>query len=221
MARTRPSKTQPRSLSAPGPLPIPVELITAGIPLDADLELDRQRRLEALKAQLTRMFAKGRGAEAIDQVMLAMADLERANERLAWRVLRANRYRFGRSTQKLSTDELRQLFLGFDGDESVDPPGAEPDVPAPLEPEQIDDRSAEEAARPGETKRKTRKRVRSMRVAPSVERNVTVVPADRLRAFLFEHVGPEMEEDMSAVEMMLEANRHRKGSPNSVASNRA
>ena len=89
------------------------------------------------------------------------------------------------------------------------------------EPEQIDDRSAEEAARPGETKRKTRKRVRSMRVAPSVERNVTVVPADRLRAFLFEHVGPEMEEDMSAVEMMLEANRHRKGSPNSVASNRA
>ena len=78
------------------------------------------------------MFAKGRGAEAIDQVMLAMADLERANERLAWRVLRANRYRFGRSTQKLSTDELRQLFLGFDGDESVTPPGAEPDVPAPL-----------------------------------------------------------------------------------------
>ena len=177
MARTRPSKTRPRSLSSPGPLPVPVELITAGISLDADLELDRQRRLEALKAQLTRMFAEGRGAEAIDQVMLAMADLERANERLAWRVLRADRYRFGRSTQKLSADELRQLFLGFDGDESVTPPGAEPDVPAPLEPEQIDGGAAEEApVQPAETKRKTRKRVRSMRVAPSVERNVTVVP---------------------------------------------
>ena len=40
-------------------------------------------------------------------------------------------------------------------------------------------------------------------------RTVTDVPADRLRAFLCEHVGPEMEENMSAVEMMLEANRHK------------
>ena len=141
----RPTKrgTKPRN-PLPGRLPVPRELLTAGIELDADMEIERQQRLEALKAQLAKMFAEGRGSEALDQVMVSMASLERENERLAWRVLRANRYRFGRSTEKLSRDELKQLFLALGGqDAQVASDGsAELAVPAPDEPEQADSATA-------------------------------------------------------------------------------
>lgn len=183
MPRARPSKKQrsrPAQTAARAPVPfgrLPVELLTAGVPLDADLEVERQQRLEALKGRLTQMLAEGRGAELIDQVMGAMAGLERANERLAWRVLRANRFRFGRSTEKLSREELHQLLLAFDPDAAETPAGQEPAVPAPPEPEQAEDAPAEAASEgEDEKKRKTRRRVRSMKVAPGVERNVTVVP---------------------------------------------
>lgn len=187
MSSARPSKTQPSPStprhtdlpSSPGRLPPAAELLTAGAPIDADLEVERQRRMEALKAKLRAMFAEGRGDEALDQVILAMAEMERSNERLAWQVLRAKRYRFGRSTEKLSHDELRQLLLALDGDDSATPPGAEPTVPTPLEPEQTDEKPTPETASPiesGDRRRKTRKRVRFMKVAPHVERIVTVAP---------------------------------------------
>jgi hypothetical protein len=164
--RSGTSKTPPRMPVMPAGLP--TELLTAGVPLDADLEIERQQRLEGLKARLAKMFVEGRGAEALDQVMDAMAGLERANEQLAWRVLRANRYRFGRSTEKLTREQLRQLMLAFGGDESATSPGAEPAVPTPPEPEQVDDPAT--AAEPESTtaapdvpekKPKKRKRVRS------------------------------------------------------------
>jgi transposase len=177
------SRTRSRVPFTSGRLPVPIELLTAGMPLDADVELERQQRLEGMKARLARMLAEGRGAEALDQVMDAIASLERANERFAWRVLRAERYRFGRSTEKLSPEELLQLLLAFGGDASAPPSGTEPaaaegpseepavPVPAPPEPETP-------APPPGgsEKKPKKRKRVRSMKVGPNVERNVTVVP---------------------------------------------
>ena len=81
--------------------------IEAGMPLDADVEVERQQRMEAVKAKLTELVAAGRSAEAIDQAITAMMELEREAERLAWRVLRANRYRFGRSTEKLSARKIR------------------------------------------------------------------------------------------------------------------
>ncbi|HKO46172.1 MAG TPA: hypothetical protein VJV79_00525 [Polyangiaceae bacterium] len=114
-----------------------MDLLTAGVQveLDADLELDRQRRAEALKAKLTRMLAQGDGAAAIDQMMSLMLEMERTNDRLAWRVLLANRYRFGRSTEKLSRDELKQLYLVFGGDAAVAETQVELPVPAPAEPE--------------------------------------------------------------------------------------
>ena len=178
--------TKPRNPLS-GRLPVPRELLTAGVPLDADLEMERQQRLEALKAHLEKMFAEGRGSEALGQVMVSMASLERENERLAWRVLRANRYRFGRSTEKLSRDELKQLFLALGGqDAAVAGDGsAELAVPAPDEPDQADSAPPDaEAAGSGEAgdadnasdvKRK-RKRVRSMKIAPHVERNTTCTP---------------------------------------------
>jgi transposase len=163
---------------------MPAELLTADMPLDADLEIERQTRLEGLKARVAKLLAEGRSAEALDQMMGAMAGLERANERLAWYVLRANRFRFGRSTEKLSPEQLKQLLLALGGEESA--PGAEPVVPAPPEPEQIDDAStADESESPTTTpdvpekKPKKRKRVRSMKVGPDVERNVSVVRLSR------------------------------------------
>ena len=157
----------------------------AKIPLDADLEVARQARLEAVKARIAKMFAEGRGAEALDQVMIAMAGLERTNERLTWLVARANRFRFGRSTEKLSREELNELLRALGGDVSKVAPGEEPAVPAPAEPEQVDDASpVDEPESPTtpdvpEKKPKKRKRVRSMKIGPDVERIVTVVPLSK------------------------------------------
>lgn len=181
----RPKKQKSRSSKTPGRVPVlpagmSAELLTADMPLDADLEIERQTRLEGLKARLAKLLAEGRSAEALDQMMGAMAGLERANERLAWYVLRANRFRFGRSTEKLSPEQLKQLLLALGGDDSAS--GPEPVVPAPPEPEQVDDASTtEESESPTTTpdvpekKPKKRKRVRSMKVGPDVERNITVV----------------------------------------------
>jgi len=151
------------------------------MPLDADVEVERQQRMEAVKAKLTEMVAAGRSAEAIDQAITSMMDLEREAERLAWRVLRANRYRFGRSTEKLSREDLQQLVLALGG-EAADADQPDPAVPAPAEPEQSDDAADSEASAetpaaqaPSQPKKK-RRRVRSMQVAAWVERNVTVSP---------------------------------------------
>ena len=183
-----PKKQKARSSKTPRRAPVlPAGLsdeLTAGMPLDADIEVERQTRLENLKARLAKMLAEGRADEALDQMISAMADLERTNEVLAWYVVRANRFRFGRSTEKLSPEQLRQLLLALGGEEAA--PGAESVVPAPPEPEQVDDASStDESESPTTTpdvpekKPKKRKRVRSMKVGPDVERNVTVVRLSR------------------------------------------
>ena len=158
---------------------MPRELLTAGVPLDDELEVERQQRLEALRGKLGQMFAEGRGTEALDQMMVVVAELERENDRLAWRVLRATRYRFGRSSEKLSRDELLQLYLAFGGESTEAEQTSELPVPAPPEPEQSEEAGAEssDASSPESSdKPKKRQRVRSMKVDPDVERKVTVVP---------------------------------------------
>jgi transposase len=180
--RSRASRTQARTPVGDGKLPVSIDLLTAGAPLDADLEMERQRRLEALQAELKRLFAAGRGDEAIGQVLALIQQLERDNEQLAWRVLRATRYRFGRNTERLSREELNQLALAFGGDAVPTSAGAEPAVPAPPEPEQCADPPTPEtsdlpaAAASDPPKPKRRQRVRAMTVGPDVERNVTVTP---------------------------------------------
>jgi transposase len=183
----RPKKQKAHPSTTPRRAPVlPARLsdeLAAGMPLDADIEVERQTRLEKLKAHLAKMLAEGRADEALDHVISAMAGLERTNDVLAWYVVRANRFRFGRSTQKLSPEQLRQLLLALGGEEAA--PGAEPVVPAPPEPEQVDDTSTTEASESPTTpdvpekKPKKRKRVRSMKVGPDVERNVTVVRLSR------------------------------------------
>ena len=188
MARAhRPKKQKAHPSKTPRRVPVlPAGLsdeLTAGMPLDVDIEVARQTRMENLKVHLAKMLAEGRADEALDHVISAMVGLERRNDVLAWYVVRANRFRFGRRTEKLSPEQLKQLLLALGGEEAA--PGAEPVVPAPPEPEQVDDASTtEESELPttpdvSEKKPKKRKRVRSMKIGPDVERNVTVVRLSR------------------------------------------
>jgi transposase len=176
------STTAARTFVASTPLPVPRELLSAGVVLDPQLEIERQSRMETLKGELTRMASEGGVASAIDRMMSVLLTMERENDRLAWRVLRAYRFRFGCSTEKLSREELYQLYLAFGGDAAAADLQAELPVPAPQEPEQVDRGAAEDIAEPAadaeapETpNKKKRKRVRSMQVAPHVERIVQVV----------------------------------------------
>src|SRR5437762_486358 len=154
-------------------------MLSAGIELDAAGELERQRRMEDLKAELVRMVSAGEAAHAIDRMLTMVLELERENERLAWRVIRANRYRFGRRTEKLSRDELRQLFLALGGDAAstdVNPPVPTPPAPEQAEMGAVD--TADENVPPapaGPGGKRKRKRVRSMKVGRNVERQTTMV----------------------------------------------
>ena len=181
-----------RPFVAKMPLPVPRELLSAGVELDPELEQQRQVQLEALKGKLTGLLADGKGQAAIDQMMSLFVNMGREIDRLSWRVLQAVRYRFGRRTEQLSPEDLQQLFLALGGDTETAQTSAELTVPAEDPPEQVDagaadaasdDAAAEasdsEPATTPKTKKK-RKRVRSMQVAPGVERNVTAatVPAE-------------------------------------------
>lgn len=94
---------------------MPRELLAAGVPLVPEIELDDRSGPEELKATLTGLVARGQGARAIDHVRALVVDLERINDRLAWRVLREVRFWHGRSTERLSREELGQLYLALGG----------------------------------------------------------------------------------------------------------
>lgn len=169
--------------AATGALPVPRILISAGVTLDPNEEILRQTRMEDMKAKLGQMFAQGKGPEAIDLVMSALLRLEQENERLAWRVLRSERFRFGRSTEKLSAEELKQLFLAFGGTAAAslqkpllvptpDPPECESEPESDPEAAQ----NADSSSSPPEKEKKTRKSRRRMKVADKVERIITLSP---------------------------------------------
>ena len=171
------------AIVARGNLPFPRSLLSAGVDLDAAVEMARQLRMESIKAELHKLIADGKGASAVDRVMSMLLDLERENERLSWRVLRAERYRFGRNTEKLSKDELVQLFLALCGDKAERASGKELTTPIPPEPEQTDDLAAVAAdetepqtAFIGPIERRKRQKVRRMVADPEMERIVTKVP---------------------------------------------
>lgn len=175
-----------KNLVISGPLPVAKDLLAAGVVLDDALEVERQGRMEELKAKLLEQIASGKAEAAIDAVISTMVAMERSSDRLAWRVLRATRYRFGRSTERLSRDELKQLFLAFGGDQQQVERQGELPVPAPEQPEQVGDGSVDdapavaEAPASTEPTKKKRVRVRSMKASAKVERVVTkvTVPAE-------------------------------------------
>lgn len=205
------SATKAEPFVAAGSLPVPRELLAAGVPLDPEVELERQKRLESLKATLTGLVARGKGAQAIDQVLALVVDLERTNDRLAWRVLREVRFRYGRSTERLSREELGQLYLSLGGDRAtegacpnLDVPGPEQpeqvDAPAPVDPEPTNEPAKTEQG--PQTNKKKRKRVRSMTIDPNkvarIEGKSTVPEDERQCAIcggdkkLFGHVEHEL-----------------------------
>ncbi len=174
---TRPNaKTDP--LAAPGALPTPRKLLTAHVTLHPDTERERDSRMEALKSELGQMLREGRGESVIDHVLSLVVDLERENERMAWVILRAARYRFGRQTEKLSREELEQLLLAFGGDEAS-VANEELVVPAPEAPAETVDAQAEtDGIAENQTGRKPRKKKSggAIRVASTVERREVDVP---------------------------------------------
>ncbi|HEY6727702.1 MAG TPA: hypothetical protein VI197_26890, partial [Polyangiaceae bacterium] len=135
-----------KAFVAPGALPVPSQLLSAGIELDPDCEHQRLLEMEALKAKLTTLLDEGKGATAIDQVMSLFVSMGREIDRLSWRVLQATRYRFGRSTEKLSPEDLQQLFLALDGDTETAQSGAELPVPPVEAPEQVDSDASSKAS---------------------------------------------------------------------------
>lgn len=168
--------TKAEPFVALGSLPVPRELLTAGVPLDPEIEVERQKRLEALKATLTDLVARGEGARAIDQMLALVVDLERTNDRLTWRVLREARFRYGRSSERLSHEELGQLYLALGGDRATADTSPNLDVPGPEQPEQVEAPGPVDPEVPNEpTKteqgpqknKKKRKRVRSMAIDPA------------------------------------------------------
>jgi transposase len=158
------------------------ELLTAGIELDLETEAERQLRMEAVKAELAGMLSAGDGLAVIDKVISLMLGLERENERLAWRLLRAVRYRFGRSTEKLSKEDLTQLFLALGGTEAEAKAAPQGDlaIPTPVAPpEETDDgvsAPATDGDAPPQKKRRQRNSGGATRVGPDVERLTTKVP---------------------------------------------
>lgn len=180
--KQRKETTKGNLLVVSEPLPVPTELLVAGVALDPELEIQRQMRMEELKAHLLRMIAQGKGESAVDSVLVTLIAMEREVDQLAWRVLRATRFRFGRNSEKLSREELAQLYLAFGGDAATAATGQELPVPASEQPEQVaegaktdSDTPATEQPAVEDKPKKKRKRVRSMKVAANVERIVTTV----------------------------------------------
>jgi transposase len=136
--------------------------------------------MEALKAELSRMAATGDFSSAIDKMMGVVSDLERENERISWRLLRALRYRFGRNTEKLAPGELKQLYLALGGDAAAPTPAGGPLVPVPEAPTGLLNAAGEaEAPTPAGKKRRRRKVGGATVVDAGVERIVTDVPVPK------------------------------------------
>jgi transposase len=171
-----------KNLVISGPLPVAKDLLAAGIVLDDEIENERQQRMEQLKATLLSMAHEGKFEQAIDSVVSTMLAMERASDRLAWRVLKAVRYRFGRSTERLSRDELKQLFLAFGGDQQQAETKTDLPVPVAEQPEQCagNEAAATEEAPASEPPKKKRTRVQSMKANANVERVIkkVEVPAE-------------------------------------------
>jgi transposase len=169
------AKSNSKTIIADGALPFARELLCAGVELDADIEAERTQRLEALKAELHKMATAGRMGDAIDKMMGLVLGLEQENERMSWRLLRALRYRFGRNSEKLAPEELKQLYLALGGDEGVAAATAAESlvVPVPALPEE----PVGTPAPVGGKKRRKRRPENTIRVDASVERILTDTPA--------------------------------------------
>jgi transposase len=171
------SKSKKKQFTVKGSLPFPRELLSAGIDLDSDIEMERQRRMEALKAELCKMAEQGNFTSAIDKMMGLVLGLEQENERISWRLLRALRYRFGRNTEKLDPAELQQLYLALGGDTSTPTPAEGLQVPVPVPPTETVGASSDTPTENGPAKKQRKRKIGGATIIDDqVERNIIKVP---------------------------------------------
>ena len=127
-------------------------------------------QMKELGEQARAMMSAGQGDAAIDLLLGLATSIHTDNTRMAVRVERLTRLLFGRRTERLSRDELRQLTLAFGGSEA-EANEAEPKVPASPPPTETSD--APVSTPP--SKRRPNHRGRT-KLSEDLEREVVEVP---------------------------------------------
>lgn len=152
------------------------------------MDTDREALLRVARS----MLESGKGIEALDVLAGAMQALQHDNLRLLIRLAAANRARFGRSSEKLNAEQLKQLMLAF-GATPEQAEAQDPLVPVP-QPPTADEPSADSAPAAATTSSKEKRRNHPGRLAlsPELPREITNIPVPaEERACI--HCGIEME----------------------------
>jgi transposase len=125
-----------------------------------------------LRSVVEAMLVKGDGKRAMDALFHVIDSLQQDNERLVLRLRAADRYRFGRRSEKLTAEELGQLLLALGGTKE-DAKAPNPDVPTPpVEEEKVGQNDDDSAGKPPKKKRKHPGRTK---LDASLKRNITYV----------------------------------------------
>lgn len=149
-------------------------------------------QVDGLREMTQAMLAQGNGNQALDVLLGVLKSLQEDNERLTYRLAAATRARFGRRSEKLSSEELGQLVLAMGGDEEQ-AAAVEPTLPMPPPPTKSGEGDDDDGEKP-KGKRKKRRRPNHhgrTKLSPDLERDVNLVPvpdADRICI----HCGAEM-----------------------------
>lgn len=128
---------------------------------------------QALRDVAMSMLATGKGVDAVDVLVHAVQALQQDQLRLLHRLALAIRARFGRSSEKLNTEELKQLVLALGGTEQA-AAAADPLVPTPEVPAGQNDKGSM-GDRPKTKKKRPNHKGRGP-LSPELPRNITVVP---------------------------------------------
>lgn len=138
-------------------------------------EPDGQRtasQVARLREMTASMLVEGRGEQAVDVLLDIIGTLHEDNERLTYHLETAIRARYGRSSEKLTAEELGQLVLAWGGSEEQAAEG-EPDVPTQSSPtEQGQDQPP---TKPRKRRRRRRHRGRSQ-LDPDLPRIINEIP---------------------------------------------
>ncbi len=147
-------------------------------------------QMRQLRDATAAMLHRGNGQQALDVLLDVVGNLHANNERLTVRLNSANRARFGRSTEKLTAEELGQLILALGGNEEQ-AAQENPDLPVPEEIAEQGEQTDDEP-KTSRRKRKRRKHRGRTRLDPELPRNVTTikVPEDERNCI---HCGTPMQ----------------------------
>jgi len=158
-------------------------------PKDVARAAARQARLDADRESLRQvamaMLSGGKGEDAVDVLLQAVQALQHDNLRLVQRLATATRARFGRSSEKLDAEQLKQLVLAL-GATEAQAAMAEPLVPTPPPPTPAAKDEVDAAP-----KKKRSKHPGRTALSPDLPRHIhlVTVPAEERKCV---HCGAEM-----------------------------